>query len=118
MAAGAFELRTPDVDRVHALASGLLGPFQLALRTTRYDAHVRHDPLGNLSFTSIGYGNPVEIAVASTPAHLVVQWAATGAFDAQTSGAELRACPTNLHLVRPDVPLRMRCSPDCRFVIV
>jgi len=114
-----FELHTPDPDHVQELVATVLGPFRLRTRRASYDAQVRHDPLGELSFTTVGYGNAVEIDVDGVDSKaLVFQWTASGAFDARTAGPEQRVSYLNAHLVRPGTPLHMRCTPDCRFVIV
>lgn len=113
-----FELRTADVERVRHAVAGLFCPFRLTVRRVPYDACVRHDPLGPLSFTTIQYGNPVEIDVGDGQPHFLLQLALAGAFDARTVGREHRASAASAQVVRPGTPLHMRCTADCRMLVV
>lgn len=118
MSERSFELRTNDVDRVRELVTGLFCPFELTTRRTRYDARVRHDPLGMLGFTTIAYGNPVHIDVREERPRFLLQMALSGAFDARTTGPERRADGTLAQVVHPHVPIHMRCSAECRMLVV
>jgi AraC-like DNA-binding protein len=114
----AFELRTTDVDRARELIAGVFCPFRLTPRPVPYDAFVRHDPLGPLAFTTIAYGNPVDIDVGDLQPRFLLQLALTGAFDARTTGPDLRVSATAAHVVRPRAPLHMRCTADCRMLVI
>jgi AraC-like DNA-binding protein len=113
-----FAVHTPDVDRVRELVGKLFCPFRLSARPVPYDARLRHDPLGLLSFTTIEYGNPVEIDVGDRQPRFLLQIALAGAFDARTTGGEVRGSPVSAQVVRAKTPLHMRCTADCRMLVI
>jgi AraC-like DNA-binding protein len=112
------EVRTADVEQVREVVGELLCPFQLFAHPVRYDAHLRHDELGGLSFTTIGYGERVEIDVSERQPRFLMQLALRGAFDARTVGPEHRVTGASVQVVRPKTPLRMRWTSDCRMLVV
>ena len=96
-----FELRTTDVDNVRQAVAGLFCPFRLTTDAAKYDARLRHDSLGALSFTTLAYGNGVGIDVEEKLSRFLVQIPRTGAFDARTRRSAYRATATTAQLVPP-----------------
>jgi AraC-like DNA-binding protein len=113
-----FELRTTDVDNVRQVVAGLFCPFRLTADSASYDARLRHDALGGLSFTTLAYGNDVEIDVDERLSRFLVQIPLAGAFEARTRGPAYRATSTTAQLVPPKTPIHMRCSADCTILVV
>jgi len=113
-----FELRTPDVDNIRHVMAGLFCPFELTADSTSYDVLLRHDFLGALSFTTLAYGNRVDIKVDDRQSRFLVQIPLTGAFDARSRGRGYRATRTTGQLVPPKMPFHMRCSDDCSILII
>jgi AraC-like DNA-binding protein len=113
-----FELRTTDVDNVRQVVAGLFCPFRLTADSASYDARLRHDALGGLSFTTLAYGNDVGIDVDERLSRFLVQIPLTGAFEARTRGPVYRATSATAQLVPPRAPIHMRCSTDCTILVI
>ena len=113
-----FELRTTDVDNVRQVVAGLFCPFRLTADSATYDARLRHDSLGALSFTTLSYGNGVGIDVEEKLSRFLVQIPRTGAFDARTRRSAYRATSTTAQLVPPKAPIHLRCSADCTILVI
>ena len=118
MAYRSFELRTTDVDNVREVVTGLFCPFRLTTDSAVYDARLRHDSLGALSFTTLSYGNGVRIDVEEKLSRFLVQIPRTGAFEARTRGPAHYATSTTAQLVPPKAPIHMRCSADCTILVI
>jgi AraC-like DNA-binding protein len=113
-----FELRTANVDKIRQVMAGLFCPFQLTADSAAYDARLRHDALGALSFTTLAYGNRVDIDVDERQLRFLIQIPLTGAFDARTTGPGYRTTPMSAHLAPPKKPFHMHCSADCTILVV
>jgi AraC-like DNA-binding protein len=111
-------LRTTDVDNVRQAVAGLFCPFRLTTDAATYDARLRHDSLGALSFTTLAYGNGVGIDVEEKLSRFLVQIPRTGAFDARTRRSAYRATSTTAQLVPPKAPIHLRCSADCTILVI
>src|SRR5580700_5272563 len=98
-----FELRTANVDKIRQVMAGLFCPFQLTADSAAYDARLRHDALGALSFTTLAYGNGIDIDVDERQSRFLIQIPLTGAFDARTTGPGYRTTPMSAHLAPPTV---------------
>jgi AraC-like DNA-binding protein len=119
MSSRSFELRTSDVDNVRQEVARLFCPFRLTADSAAYDARLRHDSLGTLSFTTLSYGNDVAIDVEEKLTRFLVQIPRTGAFEARSRGrAYYRATATTAQLVPPKAPIHMRCSADCSILVI
>src|SRR5262245_55319554 len=112
------ELRTGDLDRFRDAVGGLLCPFTLAPRAREYDARLRHHALGGLAFTTIAYGNPIEIDVPDRQPLFLLQLATAGTFEARTTGPKYVVSRHAAQLVRPATPILMRCPADCTMLVV
>jgi hypothetical protein len=113
-----FELRTANVDKIRQVMAGLFCPFQLTADSAAYDARLRHDSLGALSFTTLAYGNRVDIDVDERQSRFLIQIPLTGAFDARTAGPGYRTTPGSAQIVPPRKPFHMRCSADCTILVI
>jgi AraC-like DNA-binding protein len=113
-----FELRTPDVDNIRQVMAGLFCPFQLTADSDIYDARLRHDAIGALSFTTLAYGNRVDIDVDERQSRFLVQIPLTGSFDARAKNRSHRATRANGQLVPPTTSFHMRCTDDCTILII
>ena len=85
-----FELRTANVDKIRQVMAGLFCPFQLTADSAAYDARLRHDSLGALSFTTLAYGDRVDIDVDERQSRFLIQIPLTGAFDARRVSHDAR----------------------------
>jgi AraC-binding-like domain len=113
-----FELRTANVDKIRQVMAGLFCPFQLTADSAAYDARLRHDSLGALSFTTLAYGNRVDIDVDERQSRFLIQIPLTGAFDARAAGPGYRTTPGSAQIVPPRKPFHMRCSADCTILVI
>ncbi len=122
MSPRSFELRTTDVDNVRQEVARLFCPFRLTANSAAYDARLRHNSLGTLSFTTLSYGNNVAIDVEEKLTRFLVQIPRTGAFEARSRGrggrAYYRATATTAQLVPPKAPIHMHCSADCSILVI
>jgi AraC-like DNA-binding protein len=113
-----LEIRTGNVDKIRQVMAGLFCPFQLTADSTAYDARLRHDPLGALSFTTLAYGNKVDIDVDERQSRFLLQIPIAGTFDVHAAGSAYRATPTSAHIVLPKTPFHLSCSADCAILVV
>jgi len=113
-----FEFRTSDVDNVRQVMAGLFCPFRLTANSKDYDARLHHDSLGALSFTTLSYGNSVDIDVDQRQPRFLLQIPIAGAFAARTKGPEYTATSTSAQIVTPKTPFRLRCSADCTILVI
>lgn len=118
MSGQSIEFRTANVDKIRQTMAGLFCPFQLAVNAGIYDARLRHDRLGALSFTTLAYGNGVDINVDERQSRFLMQIPLTGAFDVRSTGPGYRTTSTSAHIVPPKKPFHMRCSADCTILVI
>jgi len=113
-----FEIRTGNVDKVRQLMAELFCPFQLTANSAAYDARLRHDSLGALSFTRLAYGDRVDIDVDERQSQFLLQIPVAGTFDVHTNGREFHATPASAQIALPKKPFRLGCSAECAILVV
>lgn len=119
-AQSAFVYRTPDVDDFKTVVAGCLAPFRLRTETGgAYRPELRHAALGEVSLSSIRYGDPIEIETQLEGAFYLLQIPLKGEFGViDAGGRQTRFGRGAAHLVRPEDYLRMRWGPNCRQLVI
>src|SRR5580704_729594 len=113
-----FEIRTGNVDNIRQLMAGLFCPFRLTANSAAYDARLRHNSLGALSFTTLAYGNEVDIDVDERQSRFLMQIPIAGRFEVGAGRSAYRASATNAHIALPKTSFHLSCSADCAILVV
>jgi hypothetical protein len=113
-----FEIRTGNVDNIRQLMAGLFCPFRLTANSAAYDARLRHNSLGALSFTTLAYGNEVDIDVDERQSRFLMQIPIAGTFEVGAGRSAYRASATNAHIALPKTSFHLSCSADCAILVV
>jgi AraC-like DNA-binding protein len=114
-----WDLRSADLDEVRRRVSGLLKPFELLTYPNRaYNGSLLSRPLKRAAIAVIEYGDRVSLRTGALRDLALLQMPVRGSFRAGAGRFSAQVSGDCLQFVRPDAPIEMDWSPDCRALVV
>jgi AraC-like DNA-binding protein len=114
-----WDFRTPDLAVIRRVISGVLKPFCLEADSDgEFDARICHRRLVNTELTVIDYGNATIVDAGRLERFYVIHIPLRGDYWFERDGQPLRIGKGQVHIVHPDVPLRMRVSSTSRLLVL